>query len=135
MRLKVVDENFKPPCKVYCKNCVRWYLTKADQCDIPNPGFASNHSDRAAEFEAAIGVTAKNPKNSKPELMKFYQEHSDVHQVCFNNGSLTIFGHPSYLNKNNNCKFYLALPRPFRFLTNVARYFILGNLNDRTFNS
>lgn len=127
--LKVVSG--PAPCqkKVCCKNCVRWYLTGADQCDIPNPGIDGYSHHRVAALAKATGIVEKEPQVHTARLA-FLSSHREVYpggvEIWPPIKSLKsghIYGHPSTLNKDNDCVFYKGLPRPLRFLTGFFRMF------------
>jgi len=93
--------------KKYCTNCVRWYgqhksLELIDQCDIPASGYQYKDEPREKQnFLAAKGELdwyAYYFINTKLKYV-FYTE--DI------NGNKMIYGHPSQLNWNNDCYFYL----------------------------
>lgn len=96
----------------YCKNCVRWYTTRADQCNIPNPGFV----EESSEFRQAVCGNTSNCIDR--EKMEFAKKH--LVYIHFSSRN-KIFGHPTQLNRNNDCPFYKKAPLPF--LTGIWRMF------------
>lgn len=104
--------------KVYCRDCIRWYGTKVDQCDIPSCGIPME--DRFSinkDFDKAVNVEA-GPVDK--EGQEFIKNHIERIHSCTNK---KIYGSPSELNTNNDCYFYKALPKCLRWLTSIARMF------------
>ncbi len=104
--------------KVYCKNCVRWYSTGADQCEIPSCGITSNDRENTSEFRKATGKQKYIDKSGQ----SFIKSHLKRISFCNSNYSM-IYGHPTKLNANNDCYFYKTLPKCLRWLTPIVRMF------------
>lgn len=101
----------------YCKNCLRWYRDYTDQCNIPDCGISYKEK---IDFNIAIGNINKYYDS---DGLKFIEKNlKPPYTLC---GSLThkIYGKPSLLNKNNDCYFYLGLPKGFRWLTSLIWIF------------
>lgn len=100
---------------VHCTNCHRWYRMGVDQCEVPDCGI---------DFE---GYTSELDEPSVPYASFRYTSESfnkavraprgkvniEGQQFMLNNmrmihrsTSRKIYGHPSELNKNNNCIFF-----------------------------
>lgn len=118
-------------CKKYCKDCLRYYCTNANQCNIPNAGFLKcgdikNNEviddimyDDINKKHKAYGLEIKNIDKEK---MEFVSSH--MSNIFFENAKGSkIYGKPSELNINNDCVFYKALPKHLRLLTNFCRMF------------
>lgn len=108
-----------------CKNCVRWYTTGVDQCDIPNCGMtllAKAITAKDNKFDRAIYGDNIEKEISKKNLekAKFYLERCGITSSILA-GNSKVYGHPSKLNYDNTCKFYK--PAPFKFLTEFMRNF------------
>lgn len=106
-------ENGKGPI-VYCKDCVRWYCTGADQCEVPDCGFEETSED----FRRAVGPIGSSGYDQ--EGLEFLKTHLER---ILKSSSGQVFGHPSQLNKNNDCYFHKPLPTPFSWATAIARFF------------
>lgn len=83
---------------VYCKECKRLYKTGADQCDIPNPGI---FDEGRINYFKAVGLYTYTTKNK--ERIRFLKEHQA--QINLHDDG-TVYGHPSMLNRKNNCPFF-----------------------------
>lgn len=97
--------------KVYCKNCLRWYSAGTDHCGIPDCGVFEKE-----DFNKAVG----KKESFDIEGYKFIKSHMPR---IYGYAGKELFGHPSQLNKNNDCYFYKALPECLRWLTPIARMF------------
>jgi hypothetical protein len=105
--------------KKHCRDCLRWYLTGADQCNVPNPGLAP---DELTDFQKANNYpvrdsvarfkTAVFPQMERDEAgCQFLLSHLRfIHSAS----PRKVFGHPSELNKDNDCLYHKALPRWLR---------------------
>lgn len=99
--------------KVYCKNCFRWYITGADQCDIP---FVP---EKNTEYLKATGI---GESLITKEQEDFARKH--LNYIFYIRGSSRkIFGSPSELNSTNECPFYIGFPKILRWLTGIVRLF------------
>lgn len=106
--------------KVYCKHCFRWYFTKIDQCEIPfenleepNTGLISVEQYKWAKKNLEYIHYAETVK--KPEYYTAVGEPKTYKLKS------KIFGHPSQLNKTNECPFYKGLPNGLKWLTPLIR--------------
>ena len=105
--------------KVYCKDCVRWYSTGADQCEIPSCGIPTkNRFSLNKEFNKAVGERTGKVDKAGQEFIK-----SHIERIYSCDDKKMIYGSPSQLNVNNDCYFYKALPKCLRWLTPTARMF------------
>lgn len=102
------EENVKS--KVYCKNCKRWYGNGIDQCEIPSCGIQyTRHGCKSdEEYEAkkayckAVGLEHKIDEKG----IEFIVSHLKI--IHFTNSKQDmLYGHPSQLNRDNDCYFYL----------------------------
>lgn len=100
---------------VYCKNCIRWYSTKADQCEIPSCDYFSKNKGNEA-FYQAVGIDNKRNLFEKEGL-----EFIKSHMRFIHGNERKIYGKPSELNKNNDCYFYKTLS--IKFLIPFVRFF------------
>jgi len=93
--------------KIFCKNCTRFYMTEADQCEIPDCGmrklenFDNNtiRTNNPKQYSIAVGRYDQNGIDFLEGKIKFYSYTTSIKKD-------NIFGHPSDLNKNNDCYFY-----------------------------
>jgi hypothetical protein len=85
--------------KKYCKNCTLWYCTYANQCNIPSSGLELLNNDESSNnFNIAIGKV----DSIGVQFIKSHLKYIDY----VNENKTLIYGHPSELNKNNDCYFY-----------------------------
>lgn len=94
---------------VHCRNCIRWYFTGADQCEVPNCGIFADEG-----LEQKTGTKEKRDQDG----INFLKEHLEY----INGIGNKVFGHPTQLNKNLDCYFYKPLPKVLRPLTKIARF-------------
>lgn len=98
--------------KVYCKNCVRWYGF-TDQCEIPSCGISND-----SEFAKATGKEV----DADIEGQNFIKNHLRFIHFC-DSKHKKIYGHPTELNKYNDCYFYKTVPKFLRWLIPILRDF------------
>jgi len=111
---------------IQCKNCLRWYVTGADQCEVPACGIDYCETDTKLlsdyKMRKATGKQ-KSAKISKKDDIGAIFIKSHLKYIFFaNNTNKLIYASPSELNINNDCYFYKPLPTFLRWLTVVARY-------------
>jgi hypothetical protein len=86
--------------KVYCKNCVRFYITGVNQCEIPSCGMEKFNDDtELINFLIATGEINLDGVNFINNHLLPYIHYSDKNKTL-------IFGKPSKLNNKNDCYFY-----------------------------
>ncbi len=104
--------------KVYCSNCIRWYFTGVDQCEIPSCGIPiGDRFNTNKAFGKAVGKKVGKVDKVGQKFIKSHIKY--IHSYT----DKKIYGSPSQLNINNDCYFYKTLPKYLRWLTPVVRMF------------
>ena len=115
--------NEKP---VYCMNCDLWYSDGADQCNIPNPGLRISQYGLEKKkmwngFENYLKAVYGNGNHENKmayKLARFIYDKSGGHIVSGTDEY--IYAHPSMMNSENNCMFYVEKKKPAVEPTKVA---------------
>jgi len=96
--------------KVYCKNCQRWYGNSIDQCEIPSCGIQYTRygckSDDEYEAKKAYCKAVGYDHKIDEKGIEFIVSHLKIIHFA-NSKQDMLYGHPSQLNRNNDCYFYL----------------------------
>lgn len=124
--------------KKYCKNCLRYYCTDADQCNIPNFAFKqSGRIENGKLIDTSIFDDYYDKKrkatgeNIRDIAIKKYDKEKEnfilqrQSYIFLDRKGKNIYGKPSELNINNDCLFYKGLPTCLRWLTGIGRLFCI----------
>lgn len=116
--------------KVYCKDCLRWYHTEANQCEIPTCGLTDNSEfvNNNSNIFGKKRIDEKGQEFIKNHLsfISFTFDRLEYHSTYIGyliNRHKKIHGKPTELNKYNDCYFYKTLPRFLKWLIPVVRDF------------
>jgi hypothetical protein len=93
--------------KILCKDCTRLYSTGADQCNIPiNPNALNSEEYMKAVYGMRLppGITEKD----KESIDVIKKRQGNIQHSGWRDDH--VFGHPSQLNIDNDCRFFKVKP-------------------------